>query len=51
MSLFLAPIHQIMYDKIHYTDDLATALAKRDSATARALEENFPSIEKSPWRR
>lgn len=48
MSLFLAPIHQIMYDKIHYTDDLATALAKRDSATARALEENFPSIEKEP---
>lgn len=48
MSLFLAPIHQVMYDKIHYTDDLATALAEKDPSTARALEENFPSIEKEP---
>lgn len=48
MSLFLAPIHQVMYDKIHYTDDLAAALAEKDPSTARALEENFPSIEKEP---
>lgn len=50
MSLFLAPIHQVMYDKIHYTDDLATALAEKDPSTARALGEISPPSKKSPWR-
>ena len=48
MSLFLAPIHNIMYDKIHSTDSLAKAIAKEDDAIRRALEEKFPSIEDAP---
>ena len=45
MSLFLAPIHQLMYDKIHSTDDLATAIAREDEAIEKALKDKFPSIE------
>lgn len=46
MSLFLAPIHQIMYDKIHYADALARAIAEKDEAIAASLEEQFPAIER-----
>lgn len=48
MSLFLAPIHQLMYDKIHSTDDLTMAIAREDEAIENALAENFPSIENGP---
>lgn len=48
MSLFLAPIHQLMYDKIHSTDSLASSIAKEDDAIEKALAENFVSIEDAP---
>lgn len=48
MSLFLAPIHQLMYDKIHSTDSLASSIAKEDEAIEEALGEKFPSIENGP---
>lgn len=48
MSLFLAPIHQLMYDKIHSTDSLASSIAKEDEAIEKALAEKFPSIENGP---
>ena len=48
MSLFLAPIHQLMYDKIHSTDSLASSIAKEDEAIEKALAEKFPAIENGP---
>ncbi|MDD7362869.1 MAG: hypothetical protein SPI65_04825 [Peptoniphilus sp.] len=45
MSLFLAPIHQLMYDKIHYTDGIASAIADRDPAIRDSLDAHFSSIE------
>ena len=48
MSLFLAPIHQLMYDKIHSTDSLASSIAKEDDTIEKALGEKFPSIENGP---
>lgn len=48
MSLFLAPIHQLMYDKIHSTDSLASSIAKEDDAIEKALAKNFVSIENAP---
>ncbi len=48
MSLFLAPIHQLMYDKIHSTDSLASSIAKEDDTIEKALAEKFPSIEDAP---
>lgn len=49
MSMFLAPIHYMMYEKIHLQDNLATELVKRlgDANMQKLLDNTAPQTEKA----
>ena len=44
MSLFLAPIHKMMYHKIHFLDDLASSFATEEIKDK--VNNEYPEVER-----
>lgn len=48
MSLFLAPIHQIMFNKIHYLNQVGQSLLEGDQDLERRVNGSFKALEEGP---